>query len=140
MQLVTTARMTFLAVSLTVWISGVAGQPLSPAPAIQELPLFAVEIKTGPKWDQTKPPQDQAYFREHSANLKRLRDSGSLIMGARYSDKGLVVLAAQNEAQARAMMDEDPSVKAEVFRYELHPFNVFYPGTVYSKPKRSERP
>ena len=31
------------------------------------MPLFAVEIKTGPAWDSTKPPHEQAYFREHSA-------------------------------------------------------------------------
>ena len=102
----------------------------------QNLPLFAVEIKVGTKWDQSKPPQEQQYFREHSANLKRLRDAGSLIMGARYSDKGLVILAAQSEDEARAMMDVDPSIKAEVFKYELHAFNVFYSGTVNQRPRR----
>jgi hypothetical protein len=40
------------------------------------------------------------------------------------------VLAAASEAAARAMLDEDPSFKAEVFRYEIHPMNVFYPGSL----------
>ena len=109
--------------------SGIA-QVRQTAAIEQNLPLFAVEIKVGSKWDQSKPPQEQQYFREHSANLKRLRDAGSLIIGARYSDKGLVILAAQSEEEARAMMDVDPSMKAEVFKYELHPFGVFYSGTV----------
>lgn len=104
-----------------------AQQLAASAPAI-ELPLFAVEIRTGAKWDLARPAQEQPFFREHSANLKRLRDAGALVMGARYGDKGLVVLAAPSEVAARAMLDEDPSFKAEIFRYEVNAMNVFYPG------------
>lgn len=107
------------------------GPPATTTPS--EVPLFAVEITVGSKWDPSRPPQDQQFFRDHSANLKRLRDSGALILGARYSDKGLVVLAAHDEASARAMMDEDPSIKADVFRYRIHPLNVFYGGTVSAR-------
>jgi hypothetical protein len=120
-----------LAVAAT---SGIA-QLQQTAAIEQNLPLFAVEIKVGSKWDQSKPPQEQQYFREHSANLKRLRDAGNLIMGARYSDKGLVILAAQTEEEAKAMMDVDPSIKGDVFKYELHPFGVFYSGSVNQRPR-----
>lgn len=92
--------------------------------------LFAVQIRTGPKWDAAKPPPQQPFFAEHSANLRRLREKGHLVLGARYAEVGLVVLSAASEAEARAMMDEDPSFRAGVFVYEVHPFNVFYPGTV----------
>ena len=60
-------------------------------------------------------------------------------MGARYSDIGLVVLAADS-ASARAMMDMDPSFNAGTFRYELHPLNVFYAGTLNVGPRAAERP
>jgi uncharacterized protein YciI len=99
--------------------------------------LFAVEITVGSTWDPSKPPQAQPFFQDHSANLKRLRDSGALVMGARYSDKGLVVLAAPSEAIARAMMDEDPSIQAGVFKYQIHAFSVFYGGTVYPRPRKA---
>ncbi len=102
-----------------------------------ELPLFAIEITVGQSWNQAKPAQEQQYFREHSANLKRLRDSGALVMGARYSDKGFILLAAKDEAHVRTMLDEDPSFKAEVFKYQVHPFNVFYGGTVNTRPRRA---
>ena len=95
-------------------------------PAPTQRPLFAVEITIGPKWDPARPPQEQQHFGAHSANLRRLREAGALVMGARYGDKGLVVLAARDEAEARAMMDEDPSMKAAVFQYQVHAFNVFY--------------
>jgi uncharacterized protein YciI len=98
--------------------------------ASSSLPLFAVQVRVGPKWDASKPPHEQALFREHSANLKRLRDAGHLIVGARFSDIGLIVLAADSETSARAMIDADPSIAAGTFTYEIHPMNVFYPGTL----------
>lgn len=94
--------------------------------------LYAVEFRTGPGWDHSRPPQEQSYFSEHSANLRRLRESGSLKMGARYSDKGLVVLAASSEGEARSMVERDPSVENGVFSYELHPLRVFYEGCLGS--------
>ena len=99
-------------------------------------PVFAVEITTGPKWDKSKPTEDQAFFREHSANLRQLREQGVLLVGARYSEKGFLVLAAPSLEAARAMLDRDPSIKAGVFTYELHEMSVFYPGAVPSRSRR----
>ena len=127
-------------------VAPAAAQAPPPAPvtaaaaAAAELPLFAVEIKVGPKWDAQKPPQEQAYFREHSANLRRLRETGQLVLGARYGDKGLVVLAAASAAEAAALMDADPAMAAGTFVYELHPFNVFYAGTVRPRSNPARQP
>lgn len=112
----------------------------SQAPGASDLPLFAVEIKVGPNWDAAKPPPEQRFFKEHSANLRRLRDAQHLVLGARYADKGLVVLAAPSLEDARAMLEPDPSFKAGVFAYELHPFNVFYPGTVQGRARPPAAP
>ena len=114
------------------WAS--AQPPPASAAAAPQGRLFAVEFKVGPKWVASKPPGEQEFFREHSANLHKLREQGSLVLGARYSDKGLVVLAAESEAAARAMVDQDPAVKHGTFSYELHDFSVFYGGTV--QPRR----
>ncbi len=114
----------------------VAQHPSSVA-APGTLPLFAVQIRTGDRWDTSKPPNEQLHFRDHSANLKRLRDAGHLILGARFSDVGLIIVAAESEAQARAMMDEDPSFEAGIFRYEVHLFNVFYSGSLQAAPRKA---
>ncbi len=111
-------------------------QPASAPVAAAELSLFAVEIKVGPKWDQSKPPQDQPFFKEHSSNLRRMRESGLLVMGARYSDKGLVIVAASTASDVRAQMDQDPSFSAGTFAYEVHPFSVFYGGELKSRSRR----
>ncbi len=111
-------------------------QPASSTAATSEPLLFAVEIRVGPKWDQAKSPQEQAFFKEHSANLRRMREAGVLVMGARYADKGLIVVAATSAADARAQMEQDPSIAAGTFIFEVHPFNVFYAGELKSRARR----
>jgi YCII-related domain len=105
-------------------------QPTASAAEQSQGSLFAVEFRIGPNWDATKKAHEQAYFREHSASLKRLRDQGNLVLGARYSDKGFIVLAVPSEHEARSMIREDPSVQNNIFAYDLHEFNVFYSGCV----------
>ena len=51
-------------------------------------PSASLIFKTGPKWDSAKAPNEQAFFREHSANLAKLRAAGTIVMGARYADIG----------------------------------------------------
>jgi hypothetical protein len=104
-------------------------RPSSPAPpAPSAAPLFAVEFRTGPAWVKDKPANEQQYFREHSANLNRLRKAGQLVVGARYADKGLMIFTAATADDVRREIDSDPSVEAGVFEYELHPFRVHFPG------------
>lgn len=92
--------------------------------------LFAVEIRTGPNWDSSKPPGEQKFFSEHSANLKHLRDTGRIAMGARYSDIGLIIFSGRSADEIRTLMSQDPSMAAGTFKYEVYPLNVFYPGLV----------
>ncbi|MBT9457409.1 MAG: hypothetical protein IV097_12385 [Burkholderiaceae bacterium] len=124
-----------LLVALSLGASGLAAAqaPASAPLATPALNLYAVEIKTGPGWDNAKAPQEQLHFREHSANLKRLRDAGQLVLGARYADKGLVVLQAASAEEAHAMMRQDPAIQGQIFSYALHDFNVFYGGAVQAK-------
>ncbi|MBN8481230.1 MAG: hypothetical protein J0L88_06510 [Xanthomonadales bacterium] len=107
-----------------------------PAAQATATALFAVEVTTGPGWDKAKPPGEQAFFREHSAHLKRLRDEGRIVVGARYSDKGLLVFRATSADEVRAWMAGDPSMQAGTFASEVHPFNVFYPGQLDAPPRR----
>ncbi len=101
-----------------------------------EARLFAVEITTGPNWDPSKAPTEQSHFRDHSAHLKKLRDAGHIVMGARYSDKGLLVFTATSASEVKALMEQDPSMAAGTFKYGVHDFNVFYSGTLQARPRR----
>ena len=107
------------------------GAVLAEEPAATEsLTWFAVEISVGPGWDESISPYEQAYFKEHSAHLAELRQAGHIVMGARYSDVGLLVVQALAAEDVRDLMDGDPSMKAGTFQYEVYPMNVFYPGLV----------
>ncbi|MBT8136441.1 MAG: hypothetical protein KJO54_05415 [Gammaproteobacteria bacterium] len=101
--------------------------------------LFAVEIKVGPNWDNARAPNEQAFFAEHAANLRGLREAGHIVMGARYSDIGLIIFTADSADQVRKLMSKDASMTAGTFRYEIHALNVFYPGLVQRAPAKQTR-
>lgn len=129
-----TQRRAFAIVLLIAcWATGAPAQDTDAAVTPDQPSLFAVEIRIGKAWDPAKPPQEQAYFREHSANLRRMREAGALIVGARYSDIGLVIVSAATAAEVRAQMDQDPSFAAGTFVYDVHPINVFYPGELKAR-------
>ena len=125
-----TALLIAIALSMT---AAFTQAPTVPAPA-PPTPLFDAVFTTGPKWDAAKAPAEQAFFRDHSANLAKLRAAGRVVMGARYADVGLVVVSAASEPEARSLFDADPSIAAGTFALNVHRFSVFYPGTVGSAP------
>ena len=92
--------------------------------------LFLVVFSLGPAWVAGKPPPEQTGFREHGANLRRLREAERIAMGARYADKGMIVLRAASEAAARAELEADPGVVAGIFTFDVNELRVFYPGMV----------
>lgn len=91
--------------------------------------LFAATFTVGPKWDAAKPPNDQPGFKEHSANLARLRADGVLVIGARYADKGLILVRAADEAAARAHFAGDPTLANGTFTLAVDEFHPFYHGS-----------
>jgi len=92
--------------------------------------LFIAIFSLGPVWKTDKPAHEQAYFNEHSENLKKLRAEKKIMLGARYSDKGMIILSAADEKEARAMLENDPMVVNKVFNLELYPFSPFYKGCI----------
>lgn len=115
------------AVSL-LCIALVLGPAARAQPEAAQEKLFIVHFSTGPSWDQSKPPSEQTHFREHSANLNRLRREGLLLIGARYGDKGMIVLRAPDEAAVRAQLVQDPSLAAGTFAARIDLFRPFMHG------------
>jgi uncharacterized protein YciI len=96
--------------------------------------LYIVQFTTGDAWVKDKAPGDQRFFADHSANLRRLRSEGKLLIGARYADKGMIVLKAPSEQSVKEEIDKDPSVQNHVFNAAIHPFSAFYDGCI-ERPK-----
>lgn len=103
--------------------------PAANSPATSSAPkLFAVTFTTGPKWDAAKPPPDQAFFKEHSAHLARLRTEQHSVLGGRYADKGLLLVRAATEAEVRTLLARDPSLAAGTFQAAVDEFRPFQHG------------
>jgi hypothetical protein len=107
-----------------------AAAPPLPVPVPQDT-LFAVHFSTGPNWDARKKPNEQAFFKEHSANLARLRREGSLIIGARYGEFGLIVLRLPDEAAVQTELEQDPSVAGGIFTARIDAFRPFMHGSTH---------
>ncbi len=108
-----------------------AAQPAAPIAASGAAPapkLFAVTFTTGPKWDAAKPPQAQAFFKEHSDHLARLRAEQHSVLGGRYADKGLLLVRAAAEADVRALLARDPSLAAGTFQATVDEYRPFQHG------------
>lgn len=106
------------------------GQTAASAPPTPPAPLFLAQLSLGPAWDAQKPPQEQTGFREHSANLARMRRSGTLLFGARTSAKGWMILTAADLEAARREFADDPMVQAKAFALELEPLQPFFRGGI----------
>jgi uncharacterized protein YciI len=126
--------MTVFLIATAFSMAATFAQAPTPTQSAPPSPLFAAVFTTGPKWDAAKPPGEQPFFRDHSANLAKLRAAGRIVMGARYAEVGLVVVSAANETEARTLFDADPSIAAGTFALNVHRFSVFYPGTVGTPP------
>lgn len=92
--------------------------------------LFIVTYTLGPSWDVTLPPGSQRHFKEHSANLGAWRKEGLIRFGARYADKGIIVVTAPTAKALRTRIEGDPAVASGVFRADIQPLQPFYEGCV----------
>jgi len=116
-------------------ILGTALAAAEPSPPADR--LFIVHFSTGPAWTAGKPPQEQPRFGEHGANLARLRKEGRIALGARFSDKGMIVVRFPTEEAARREIAADPGVAAGTFVFDVSPLQTFYDGCLE---RRAETP
>ena len=91
---------------------------------------FIAIFSRGPEWVADKQANEQVGFKEHSANLQRLRAEKRIPIGGRYSDKGMVIVEAKDEAEAHVLFDGDVMLQKKTFVLELHQFRPFYKGAI----------
>ena len=115
--------------SFCVCCLSVSAQETKPADS-----LYIVTYTTGSLWDHSKSPGEQSYFKEHSANLNKLRKDGIIKAGARYGEKGIIFIVAASMQAASEIVFSDPSVANKLFNAEVPKMSVFYEGCL-EKPK-----
>lgn len=92
--------------------------------------LYIVTYTTGEGWDHTKSPNDQPYFKEHSSHLSSLRKSGTITFGARYAEKGIIIVKARSRAHADELINSDQAIDHKLFNADIQRLSVFYPGCI----------
>lgn len=91
---------------------------------------FIVLYTTGESWDNSKQAYEQTYFKEHSAHLAQLRKEKRIDIGGRYSDTGMLLLKASNQAEAEELINKDVAMQNKLFKAAIFPFSPFYKGCV----------
>ena len=103
----------------------------SPTPTAQPAKQYFIAIfSKGPAWDESKPANEQTGFKEHSDNLRRLRTDKRISIGGRYGEKGMVIVEARTEAEARTLFASDLMLEKKTFALELYEFRPFYRGSI----------
>ncbi len=71
--------------------------------------------------------EEQASVGRHYQRLVRMLDEGRLVLAGPCTDgvgPGIVVFEAEDESEARRIMDDDPAVVDGVMTATLHPYRV----------------
>ncbi|MEM8998763.1 MAG: DUF5694 domain-containing protein [Bacteroidota bacterium] len=105
-------------------------QLLSAGSDFKKESYFVALYTLGERWDTSKPPSKQVYFGAHSAFLSKLRSEKQIIVGARYSDTGMIILKSESLEKAKETLHADLAIKNKLFQIEIHPFNAFYGGKI----------
>lgn len=116
----------FLLLVAAACVTGLAtAQETKPADS-----LYIVTYTTGSLWDNTKQAYEQPYFKDHSANLGKLRKEGVITAGARYADKGIIFIKAKSMLAARDFILTDPAVVNKLFTADIQKLSVYYEGCI----------
>lgn len=85
-----------------------------------EQPSYLVVYRPGPRWLPGKPLEEQP-LREHGRYMLELYKRGVMRLAGRFADGsgGAMLIGADDDASARAIVAADPAVVAETFTYEL---------------------
>ena len=76
---------------------------------------------------ETMTPEEDQVWSEHFARLQRLLDDGTLVLAGPTLgpiNTGVVIIDAPDEATARRIMEDDPTIAKGYARGELRRFRV----------------
>ncbi|MFM9995628.1 MAG: YciI family protein [Phycisphaerales bacterium] len=102
-----------------------------PASAAEYPTFYVVFLSQGPNWPKDMTPEAQKVFGEHKTYIGSLREKGIARLAGPFADMsgGMMVFKAESAEAALATANDDPAVKAGVFKVEVRPWKVL-PGTL----------
>jgi uncharacterized protein len=102
---------------------------INPQTGTEMITYYMVLLRRGPAWTAAVTPETSAVSRGHMENIQRLTTLGKMVVAVPFLEQtgeraltGLFILRVESAAEARALVESDPAVKAGRFVYELLPW------------------
>lgn len=87
---------------------------------------YVAFLYRGPNWTPQQTDETKKIQQEHLANIRRMADSGKLVLAGPFTDdgdiRGIFVFQGVSAEEAQQLAANDPAVKAGRLRIELHPW------------------
>lgn len=116
----------FLVLSLATRTAPAQGltQTVNPQEAATRA-TYLVVYRPGPAWLTGKSVTEQP-LKEHGKYMLGLYIKGSMKLAGPLTDNagGAVLLEVSDDAEAKAIVANDPAVKSGIFVYEIHPWKL----------------
>ena len=83
-------------------------------------------LRKGPNWTGAGTEETQRIQAGHMANIRKMAATGKLVVAGPLTDngdvRGVFIFGQTSLEEARAMVEQDPAVKAGRLVFELHPW------------------
>ena len=91
---------------------------------------FVVLRRTGPRWDRSRPLEEQSDWEAHAAFMDGLVDDGFVVLGGPLADEVRVVLAieASSEDEVRSALARDPWSGTHLVVETVEPWTIRLDG------------
>ena len=117
----------FAAAAGPAWAAETAAAPAAqaaPAPAHRMKQYFFVLLKRGPNHSQSKAEAEKIQ-EGHMAHIRATAESGQLQIAGPFDDedgewRGILIYDVKTQAEAKALCDADPAVKAGRLVCDIH--------------------
>ena len=116
-----------LVMRVLAFLAALAALAAAQAPSAKKQFLIRIE-PVRPTFADDMTPEEQKIMGVHFGYLKKLAEEGKVVLAGPSVNGtktfGIIVVEVANEAEARAILEGDPSYKAGVQKGELLPFRV----------------
>jgi uncharacterized protein len=93
---------------------------------------FLVERGKGPLWDHSRGRREQDGWSEHAVFMDRLAEEGVIVLGGPIGEgegeNTLLVIDAEDEAEVRARLGEDPWPEELLTIESIRPWSIWVRG------------